>query len=406
MTETTLRSVVVVLAVCVLAPLLADAVRNRVRLPTVVLELALGIAIGPSLLGWVADDEALSGLSDLGLALLMFLAGYEIEFHRIRGAPLVLAVRAWLASLLIGCALAVLVGLVAGSVDLRTAALGLVVTTTAVGTLLPILRDRGDLPTRFGAFALAGGAVGEFGPLVGVSLLLASSHPGRSALVMAVFLAVAAGAVVLALRARTPRIVRIIGETLSTSAQFGVRTAMLLCVLLVWVATAFDLDFLLGAFAGGIILRQFLSASPHNEVHAVEAKLEGIGFGFLVPIFFVMSGVRLDLDALFAQPLYLLLVPVAMAAFLVVRGAPVLLLARPHRSHLGGQDVRALALYSATALPLVVVITGTAVEDGVMSPALASVLVTAAVLSVVAFPMAAGALRGAPAPVSEPSDSP
>ena len=153
----------------------------------------------------------------------------------------------------------------------------------------------------------------------------------------------------LALRSRTPRVIRMVGETLTTSAQLGVRVGILLCILLVWVATAFDLDFLLGAFTAGIILRLFLASSPREEVEVLESKLEAVGFGFLVPIFFVMSGVRLDLQALVDQPLYLLLLPVALAAFLLVRGGPVLWLYRPRARRSRRQGARAVLRDRAAA---------------------------------------------------------
>jgi Kef-type K+ transport system membrane component KefB len=399
---TSLKSLVVVLAVCAIAPMIADLVKSYVLVPTVVLELVLGVVVGPTVFGWVTDSSAISGLADLGLALLMFLAGYEIEFQRIRGAPITLALRSWLATLLAGFAIAALVALLTGQLHSHSVELGLVLTTTAVGTLLPILRDRGELETAFGPYVLAAGAVGEFGPIVGISIFLATDRPLRSAIVLVIFVIVALIAVALALRSRTPRVVRVIGATLSTSAQFGVRVACFLCVLLVWIATAFNLDYLLGAFTGGVILRLFLSSSPPSEVEVLESKIEAVGFGFLVPVFFVMSGVRLDLDALFDHPLYLLLLPVALGLYLIVRGGPILWM---YRSRLPKSDVRALAIYSSTALPLVVVITGIGVTDGLMSSALAAVLVTAAMLSVLLLPFGAGRLRGSTQQV-EPADGP
>ncbi|MGX7677555.1 cation:proton antiporter [Jatrophihabitans sp. DSM 45814] len=391
MDATNLHSLVVVLAMAALAPIIADLLKGRLAVPTVVLELVLGILVGPTVFGWVKDSNALTGLSDLGLALLMFLAGYEIDFQRIRGAPITLAVRSWLVTLLAGFAVAAIVSLITGNLGPHSVALGLVLTTTAVGTLLPILRDRGELETAFGPYVFASGAVGEFGPIVGISIFLATDRPLHSTVVLVVYVLVAVATVGLALRSRTPRVVRVIGETLSTSAQFGVRVACLLCVLLVWIATAFDLDYLLGAFTGGMILRLFLSLSPASEVEILESKLEAVGFGFLIPVFFVMSGVRLDLDALFDQPLYLLLLPVALMLYLVVRGGPIRWL---YRGKLAARDVKALAVYSSTALPLVVVITGIGVTDDLMQPALASVLVTAAMLSVLILPFWANQLRG------------
>ncbi|GAA4361418.1 cation:proton antiporter [Angustibacter luteus] len=395
-----LRNLVVLLSVAVAAPLLADRLRPVLLVPTVVLELVLGIVVGPDLLGWVQDSTAISGLSNLGLALLMFLAGYEIDFAKIRGLPVSLGLRSWGVSLAIGLVIGLVTATVSGHLSVQGVALGLIVTTTAVGTLLPILRDRGELETSFGPFVLAAGAIGEFCPLIGLSLFLASDRPVETAGVLLLFVAAALVVVWLALRSRTPRVIRMVGETLTTSAQLGVRVGILLCILLVWVATAFDLDFLLGAFTAGIILRLFLASSPREEVEVLESKLEAVGFGFLVPIFFVMSGVRLDLQALIEQPLYLLLLPVALGAFLLVRGGPMLWLYRPV---LDAADVKALALYSATALPLVVVMTGIGVDDKLMSPAMASVLVTAAMISVLVLPLLAGRLRPANADY-EPAD--
>ena len=149
-----------------------------------------------------------------------------------------------------------------GHLSVQACRIGLVVTTTAVGTLLPILRDRGELGTSFGPFVLAAGAIGEFCPLIGLSLFLASDRPWQTAGVLLLFVGAALVVVGLALRSRTPRVIRMVGETLTTSAQLGVRVGILLCILLVWVATAFDLDFLLGAFTACIILRLFLAEQP------------------------------------------------------------------------------------------------------------------------------------------------
>lgn len=146
----TLSSLVVILAIAVLSPLLADLLKSRIFVPTVVPELVLGIIVGPTLLGWVIDDAAISGLSNLGLAVLMFLAGYEIDFQRIRGAPITLATRSWLVSLVLGFLIAAAAAALTGGLQPHAIAIGMVITTTAMGTLLPILRDRGSWGRRSG----------------------------------------------------------------------------------------------------------------------------------------------------------------------------------------------------------------------------------------------------------------
>ncbi|MEY4173374.1 MAG: hypothetical protein RI900_539 [Actinomycetota bacterium] len=245
-TITTLLLVVVVAAV---SPLVADFVRRLVRLPGVVIEIVLGIIIGPKVLGWANLDEVIAVLAELGLVLLIFLAGYEVDLQEVRGAPSRLAVQGWLLSLVLGVVVAW--GLYSLGVTSGVKFVAIALTTTAIGTLLPIVGDAGLLRTRFGTMFLAGGAVGEIGPIVAISVALTPQHPAKAVVVLVVFAAIAGVAGFLASRRTPPRFVRLIGHTLHTSGQLGVRMSVLLCGLLVWVAFRFDLDVLLGAFAEG-----------------------------------------------------------------------------------------------------------------------------------------------------------
>ena len=237
------------------------------------------------------------------------------------------------------------------------------------------------------ALILAVGTVGEFLPIVAIALLLTSDNPGATALLLVVFIVLAVGATLVATRARSPRVVGLMQRHLNSSAQLPVRVAVLMVVGLVWVASHLGLDVLLGAFAAGIIVRLFTAG---EEQHAVGSKLEAIGFGFLVPIFFVVSGMKFDLDALTSDPTTLLRVPLFLALFLVVRGLPALLL---YRKDLPRPDRAALAFFSATALPLVVVITGIGLDTGRMRPENAAALVGAGMLSVLLFPLIGFAIR-------------
>jgi Kef-type K+ transport system membrane component KefB len=387
----TLTAVVAVAGAAAAAPLVADRLRRWVAIPSVVLEILLGILLGPALLGWVVEDDVIGFVADFGLAMLMFLAGYESEFRRIRGRPLRRAVLGWLASVVL--ALGVTVAF--WGVSLAAMVVGLALTTTALGTILPTVRDAGALAGPFGAAVLAIGTVGEFAPIVAVSLMLTSDNPVHTTALLLGFAALAGLAAWQASRPRSPRLARMVTATLGTSVQFVVRFALLIVVVMVWVAGKLGLDVLLGAFAAGIVFRVFLDSGDHGihgvhgdrrEAEVVESKLDAIGFGLLVPFFFVVSGVRFGLSALVSNVGALLLLPAFLALFLVIHAVPVLLLQRqlpawPARS--------ALALLSATGLPLIVVITTIGVERQALAPSTAAALVGAGLLSVLILPTAA-----------------
>lgn len=384
MSGETLQTLLVVVVIAALSPLVSDVARRFTRLPGVVVEIALGIIVGPKVLGWAHLGEVVGVLAELGLVLLIFLAGFEVDLHEVKGAPARLAVRGWLVSLVLGIAVAWGLHWLDVTSGVRFVAVAL--TTTAIGTLLPIVGDAGVLGTRFGTFFMAGGAVGEIGPIVAISLALTSQRPARAAAVLAAFAVITLGAGYLASKTTPPHFVRLIGRTLHTSGQLGVRISVFLCGLLVWLAFRFDLDVLLGAFAAGVIARLFLGADQGDgagHLHEVQTRLESLGFGFFIPLFFVVSGMRFDIGAL-ADVGTLLKVPMFLALFLVVRGLPALL----YRKELDRNAVLSLGVLQSAALPLVVVITGLGVADGLMRPDNAAALVGAGLLSVVVFPIA------------------
>lgn len=385
-----LQTLVLIVSIAALSPFISDLSKRWTRLPGVVVEIILGIIIGPQVLGWAHLNEIIGVLAEMGLVFLIFLAGFEIDLQRVKGKPVTLALLSWLVSLALGTAIAFALFSMGVTVSIRFVAIAL--TTTAIGTLLPILGDAGVLPTRFGAFILAGGAMGEIGPIIAISVALTSDDIGRSTLVILVFALLAVAAAVLATRPAPPHAIRLISNTLHSSAQLGVRLSVLLCVLLVWVASRFDLDILLGAFAAGMIARIFLvsqttegldqHAADLDHRHEIQTRLESIGFGFFIPLFFVISGVKFDLEAL-GHPGTLLKVPLFLVLLLVVRGIPALL----YRRELPFQSVKALGMLQSAGLPLLVVITGLGVASGQMRSDNAAALVGAGLLSLVIFPM-------------------
>ncbi len=387
MVDTT--SFLLVLAVAAAAPIVAAAagrLSTRVIVPIVVVELVLGAAIGPDGLGLAEVDDILSFLGQLGLGFLFFFAGYEIDVERIRGAPLRLAVLGWLVTLALAYALAGV--LAATGVVLSGLLVGSAMTTTALGTLLPVLRDSGRLDTELGRFVLGAGAVGEFGPVLIVTLLLGTqADAGTQVLLLAAFTALAVLAAALSAGA-VGRSWSFIERNLETSGQVPVRLTILLLFALVVVAADLGLDVILGAFAAGAILRLLLR---DRELERFESKLDAVGFGLLIPFFFVTSGMALDLAALTGSTRALVELPVFLVLFLVVRGAPALLL---YRGQLDAVGRRSLALLSATQLPLVVAITTIGVDAGHMRASTAAALVGAGVLSVLIYPsLALGALE-------------
>ncbi|MFG2497739.1 cation:proton antiporter [Streptomyces sp. NPDC048441] len=380
-------TLILITAVAVLAPLLAHGARRWVRIPLVIFEILLGILIGPDVLGLAQHDKVIDTLSELGLSMLIFLAGYEIEFAAIRGDTLRRSVRSWVLSLALGLGVA----LALTGMDLsKSVVIGTALTSTALGTVLPILRDSGDLGGRFGTVMMAFGAVGEFGPIIAMAVLLGGRDPGVSTAVLAAFAVITAAAIYWALRPHPPWFAQLIRTTLHTSGQFAVRFVMLLLVAMLGLSAAFGLDVLLGAFAAGLLTRLVFQGAAPDSAEDVLAKVEAMGFGFLVPLFFIVTGINFDLASLLDGGRALLLLPVFLLLFLVVRGLPVHALAP---RDLNSSDRRALTLYSSTCLPLVVAITTIGLDDGTLVKGEAAALVGAAMVSVLVFPLLALRVR-------------
>jgi Kef-type K+ transport system membrane component KefB len=370
-------TLVLIALAAVIAPILSE-LTGKVAIPEIVFQIALGMLLGPYVLNIAHIDDVVTGLSDLGLTYLIFLAGYELDLQRIRGKPLRLATAGWLLSLLIGLGAAF--ALVSTGLARDTLVVGLALTTTALGTLVPMLRDAGVMETRFGAYISAIGTCGEFLPIVAVALLLTKKEPILTSLLLAAFIVVAVVTVLLAARKQPPRVVAILNRHLESSAQLPVRVSLLFIVLLVLLAATLGLDVLLGAFAAGIVVRLFTAS---GESVAIKAKLEAIGFGFLIPIFFVVSGIEFDIHVFVNDPASLWRVPVFLLLMLIARGVPVFLL---YRGLLDRVERVPMALFSATGLPLIVVITSIALSEHRMLEVNAASLVAAGMLSVLLFP--------------------
>jgi Kef-type K+ transport system membrane component KefB len=369
----------IVATAAVAGMLVAVAGGRGLFVPVVVVELTLGVLIGPQLLDLAKVNAFTEFFGDLGLGMLFFFAGYEIDLARIRGMPLRLALLGWAMSLAIAYSLGGLLAL--AGVVISLVYVGSALATTAIGTLLPVLSDTGEMRSRFGTYLLAAGAVGEFGPILLLTLVLSTQSALHNALILVAFVLVAVAVAVVAVRS-SERTLPLFERTVESSSQLAVRWFVVLVFALALLANKLGLDLLLGGFAAGLITRQVLRKS---EVEVFDSKLNAVAFGFFVPFFFVVSGLRLDVDALFSSVSSVAKLLLFFVLFLVVRGTPALLLYRgvlPLR-----EDRMALALFSSTQLPLVVAITTLAVREGHMRSATAAALVGAGALSTLAGPL-------------------
>src|SRR3954468_18430641 len=372
----------------VAATIVAVAGGRNLFVPVVVVELGLGVLIGPQVLDLAKVDAVTTFFADLGLGMLFFFAGYEIDIGRIRGHPLRLALFGWALSLVIAYTLGG--ALAAVGVVVSLVYVGSALATTAIGTLLPILSDTGEMRTEFGTYLLAAGAVGEFGPILLLTLVLSTQSALHNALILVAFVGLAVAVAVVAVRS-SGRTIPVFEQTIEKSSQLAVRWIVVLVFALTLLASDLGLDLLLGGFAAGLITRQVLQK---QEVPSFDSKLTAIAFGVFIPFFFVVSGMRLDVDALFASVSGVAKLALFFVLFLVVRGTPALLLYRgvlPLR-----QDRMALPpftappappLFTATQLPLVVAITTVAVDAGEMRSSTAAALVGAGALSTLAGPL-------------------
>jgi len=354
------------------------ALLPRLPLPGVVLEIVLGVIIGPQVLRLVHPGVTLNFLANFGLGMLFLMAGFEMEPAVLRGRPIRNALAGWALTAVIALGAAILLtraGLASGW--LLT---GLALTTTTIGALLPMLRDAGLLSPPYGPMVLAAGAIGEAFPVIALSLVLGQGRAPLQALIMLAFAAGAAGAVILAARASGGYLATIVERTMGTSGQLPMRLAICALILMVVLSDQLQIDMVLGAFVAGAMIRAALDRR-HDE--AISARLDGLGSAFLVPIFFVTSGVRLDVVSLFSDPIAPLMVPLYAALMLVARGLPAMLL---YRHDLSLSQRIGLALHSGTQLSLVVAITGIAVHRGLMPGVQGAALVGGGILTTVLYP--------------------
>jgi Kef-type K+ transport system membrane component KefB len=378
------RSLVLVLAAASAAALLSR-LHRRLVLPTVVLEIVLGILIGPEVLDLAEDNTYLAFLANFGLAFLFFFAGLEVIEKHVPRHAVVRGSIGWTISIALGLVVGVV--LEHAGVDAEWWVIGVALATTALGTLVPILIDSGVLGTSLGTATLGTGVAGEFWPIVVISVFLTSVYgAGVEILLLLGFAALVLLAATVALRARPPEVLRVLQETVHTTGQAAVRLSVLTLAVLVFIAARVGLEFVLGALAAGLVVGLVLD-SPDGNV--VRMRLEGIGFGLLIPIYFVVTGLTFDIDSLLTAD-GLALAALFLTFLFIVRGASSVLWSR----ELARRDNLALAFFGATGLPLIVAIVDVAGDRGAISDDVGASLIGAGMISVLLFPLVGVRLVG------------
>jgi Kef-type K+ transport system membrane component KefB len=384
MPDVSFSGLLIVAIVAFLAPLLLGLTPAR-RLPAIVLEIVAGIIIGPSVLGWVKVDLPISIPSVLGLAFLLFLAGLEVELERLRGRLLVFVGSGFLLSL--GLALLVGYGLYVAGQVVSPLLIAIILVATGLGIVIPVMKDAGESDSDFGQLVIAGAMFAEFGSIILLTLFFSREATSTTTklVLLGGFVLLAAGFAFVVLRLeRSMRIAAVLLRLQDTTAQIRVRGAFMLLVAFVALASLLGLETILGAFVAGVILR-FVDGDQMMTHPQFRQKLEAVGFGVFIPVFFVTSGIRFDLAALFSSPATILRVPVFLVALLLVRGVPALL----YRPLVGSRRAVVAGLLQATSLSFIVAASQIGLELGLITKATGAALIAAGLLSVLIFPLLA-----------------
>lgn len=377
-------SLAVIATIAFAAPLIAQTIPRK-PIPETVLLLAFGAVLGPYGLNIISISESISLLSELGLAFLFLLAGYEINPKMLTNTEGKKGLRTWIISFICAGALVFLhPNLALGGID--AIPMAIVLTTTALGTLMPILREREIMDTKVGRAVISFGTWGELGPILTMAIFLSTRSGWQTAIILALFLLLCVIAAVIPSTARKQGlwIYRLLEDKANTTSQTLVRGTIMILVALVAFSAIFNIDIVLGAFAAGFVLR-FIN--PENNKEHI-AKLEGIGFGFLIPLFFVISGAKIDLSALSANPAMLIQF---ILLLILLRAIPIIIslsLGKACKNYTPHERI-SVALYCTTALPIIVAVTSLAVKNGSMDTQTASIMVAAGAITVFLMPLLA-----------------
>jgi Kef-type K+ transport system membrane component KefB len=374
-------SLLVVVTIAFVAPFVLGLFPS-VRLPSPVVEIVLGIVVGPSVLAIAHVDTTVSVMATIGLAFLLFLAGIEIEFQKLRGQVL----RLTLLGFAISFAIAVVAGFVLKGVGVVQTPLlvAIILCATSLGVIIPVLKDAGEITSKFGQLVVAAGSIADFGAIILLSAFFSGEGgTGSTLILIGSLFGIAAAVYLFVTRAeRSKAVMSDLIRLQDTTAQIRVRAAVVLLIGFAALARKFGLEAILGAFAAGAVLT--LVDQDRQTTHPLfRTKLEAMGFGFFVPVFFVATGLKFDLNALLDHPSNLVKVPIFLAALLLARGLPAFV----YRRAVGRDRAVIAGVLQATSLPFIVAATTIGVDMGLMGSAESSALIAAGLLSVLLFPL-------------------
>jgi Kef-type K+ transport system membrane component KefB len=394
-------SLVVIAVIAVLAPIIID-LKPSLRIPAVVVEMVLGAVVGPYGFNLISPNVATDVLSFLGLGFLLFVAGLELNPVQIRRHA---------GSVVIDFAMSAAIGIGAAYLISRfepisqPLLLGFALTSTSLGVIVPILRDAHENRTEFGQMAVAHASMGEFGSLILVAVFFSSKDSAPVAriglfLVFAVLMITAD--LIMARALRSTRLFDTARRLRGGSWQLDVRLAILVLITFAAVADVFGFDAILGCFAAGAIIK-VIDRRGITEDRDLVTKIDAVGYGFLIPVFFISSGINLNLRVLVEHPTHLLLIPAFLVALLIARGLP----AQRHRGEIGRVRAAALGLLLSTTLTVLVVVVSIATDLHILDPAAAAALLATGLLSELFFPpLARWLLERTPKPVDSVTDQP
>ena len=394
-------SLVVIALIAVLAPIIVD-LKSSLRIPAVVVEMVLGCAVGPFGFNLISPNVATDVLSFLGLGYLLFVAGLELNPIQIRRhARSVVADYAMSAVLGIGAAY-----LIARIETIsHPLLLGFALTSTSLGVIVPILRDAHQNQSEFGQMAVAHASMGEFGSLILVAVFF-SSQDSAPALRIGLFVVFAIlmiiADLIMARAIRSRRLIDTARRLRGGSWQLDVRLAILVLIGFAAIADLFGFDGILGCFAAGAIIK-VIDRRGFTSDHDLVVKIDAVGYGFLIPVFFISSGINLNLRLLVQQPKHFLLIPAFLVGLLIARGLPAL----RHRRVIGIERAVAIGLLLSTTLTVLVVVVSIATDLHILDQAAAAALLATGLLSELLFPpVARWLLERTPDPVAQITDQP
>lgn len=377
----TLFAIVIAAFLC---PVLAALIPKKL-VPETVFLLVAGVIIGPYCLGVASSDSAMTLLSDLGLGFLFLMAGYEIEPKHLINTQGKIGLATWVASFAIAL-LVIALFPNAHDTTIEWFALAIAFTTTAFGTIMPILKERGIMGTPLGNTIVSYGTWGELCPIIAIALLLSTRQTWLTIAILALFAAIAILSAVLPkrLRDKSSKLYLFIERNANTNSQMTIRFVLVLLVALITLSAVFDLDIVLGSFAAGFILRFIIPEGSKDLEH----KLNGISYGFFVPLFFIVSGMAINPTAIASNPI---LLAIDVLGLLLIRGVPIFISLRldPEARFMAIQDKVSVAFYCTTALPLIVAIATIGTNAGVLGETTASLLITAGAITVLIMPVLA-----------------